>query len=486
WIILCTYNNLYFVLLTTTLPPAKQSHTWIRSLTLGDYKYINFREIDFWRRYITLLYFVVVTMATVSYGDIHAVNTREMIFIMIFISFDMILGAYLIGNMTALIVKGSNTKRFRDKMTDVIKYTNQNKLDKDIRLQIKSHLRFKYESSYCNASILEDIPVSVRAKISQALYIETVQKVPLSKGCSNDFLSQMVMKLSEEFFLPGEVILEQGSVVDQVYVISHGRLEEVAIGEEGSEESIAELEPHFVFGEVAVLCSIPQPYTVRVSELCRLLRVEKQAFTGILKLYCTDNHQILNNILKGKDTDLRIKQMESDITYLIAKQDSELALGVNSAAYHGDLCHLKGLINAGADPSKIDYDGITALHLAEVLKILYHIFPLNVLSFIRNSDKFGNSPLLEAIQAGHDRVAALLLHNGAKLNLDDSGSYLCKVVVDNTNDFLRRLLENGVNPNSKNYDQRTPLHVATSEGLHIVAKILIQFGPDVFSEDMYL
>lgn len=178
--------------------------------------------------------------------------------------------------------------------------------------------------------------------------------------------------------------------------------------------------------------------------------------------------------------------MESDITYLIAKQDSELALGVNSAAYHGDLYHLKGLINAGANPSKIDYDGRTALHLAssrgfeDIVRFL-----IQRGGDVNYVDKFGNSPLLEAIQAGHDRVAALLIYNGAKLNLEDSGSFLCKVVVDNNIDFLRRLLEYGVNPNSKNYDQRTPLHVAASEGLHIVAKILIQFGADVLSEDRW-
>ncbi|OVA15478.1 Cyclic nucleotide-binding domain [Macleaya cordata] len=483
----CTHTAAcIFYYLATTLPPAKEGHTWIGSLTLGDYKYINFREIDFWRRYITSLYFAIVTMATVGYGDIHAVNPREMIFIMVYISFDMVLGAYLIGNMTALIVKGSNTERFRDKMTDLIKYMNRNKLGKGIRSQIKSHLRLKYESSYAKASILEDIPIAVRAKISQTLYIETIQQVLLFKGCSDEFLSQIVMKLNEEFFLPGEVILDQGSAVDQVYVISHGHLEEVAIGEDGSEESIAKLDPHCVFGEVAVLCSIPQPYTVRVCELCRLIRIEKQAFTSILKLYCTDSRRILNNLLKGKDTDLRIKQMESDITYLIAKQDSELALGVNSAAYHGDLYHLKGLINAGADPGKIDYNGRSALHLAssrgyEVIVRFLIQRGVNVNSI----DKFGISPLLEAIKAGHDRVAALLLQNGAKLNLEDPGSYLCKVVVDSNIDFLKRLLENGVDPNSKNYDQRTPLHVAASEGLHIVAKILIQFGADVLSEDRW-
>jgi hypothetical protein len=64
---------------------------------------------------------------------------------------------------------------------------------------------------------------------------------------------------------------------------------------------------------------------------------------------------------KGKETDLRIKQLESDITYLIAKQERELILAVNNAAYHGELQHLKGLINAGADPTKTDYDGRSAL-----------------------------------------------------------------------------------------------------------------------------
>jgi ankyrin repeat protein len=53
--------------------------------------------------------------------------------------------------------------------------------------------------------------------------------------------------------------------------------------------------------------------------------------------------------------------LESDITYLISRQEAELVLGVNNAAYHGDLFRLKGLISAGADPSKPDHDGRTAL-----------------------------------------------------------------------------------------------------------------------------
>lgn len=53
--------------------------------------------------------------------------------------------------------------------------------------------------------------------------------------------------------------------------------------------------------------------------------------------------------------------MESDITFHIGKQEAELALKVNSAAFHGDLYQLKGLIRAGADPNKTDYDGRSPL-----------------------------------------------------------------------------------------------------------------------------
>lgn len=84
---------------------------------------------------------------------------------MIYVSFDMILGAYLIGNMTALIVKGSKTVRYRDKMTDLTKYMNRNKLGRELRNQIKGHLRLQYESSYTDAAVLQDIPMSIRAKV---------------------------------------------------------------------------------------------------------------------------------------------------------------------------------------------------------------------------------------------------------------------------------------------------------------------------------
>ncbi|KAL1540741.1 potassium channel SKOR-like isoform X2 [Salvia divinorum] len=483
----CTHTAAcIFYYLATTLPEEQEGYTWIGSLKLGDYSYSEFRDIDIWKRYTTSMYFAIVTMATVGYGDIHAVNLREMIFIMIYVSFDMILGAYLIGNMTALIVKGSKTVRYRDKMTDLTKYMNRNRLGRELRNQIKGHLRLQYESSYTDAAILQDIPMSIRAKISQTLYKSYVENIPLFKCCSQEFINQIVTRVHEEFFLPGEVIMEQGNVVDQLYFVCHGVLEEVGIGADGLEESVSLLEPNSSFGEISILCNIPQPYTVRVCELCRLLRIDKQSFSNILEIYFHDGRKVLTNLLEGKESNVRLKQLESDITFHIGKQEADLALRVNSAAFYGDLYQLKSEIRSGADPSKKDYDGRTALHLAASRGYEdITLFLIQERVDINAEDNFGNTPLLEAIKNGHDKVASLLYKEGAILKIDNVGSYLCSVVARGDSDFLRRLLSNGIDPNSKDYDNRSPLHVAASQGLYLMGKLLVEAGASVLAKDRW-
>ncbi|PKA57222.1 Potassium channel KOR2 [Apostasia shenzhenica] len=475
-----------FYYLATTVPAEREGHTWIGSLTLGDQSYINFRNLGFSRRYVTSLYYAIVTMATIGYGDIHAVNTMEMIFVIIYVVFNTILGAYVIGNMSAMIVKGSKTERFRDEMANLTQFMHMHNLSKETRNQIKSHLILQYDHGHPRVCLLEDFPVAVKSKVFLSLYFETVQKVPLFKGCSKKFLNQIAINLKEELFLSGEVILEQGTVVDHIYIISQGFLNEVLIGEDGSEVLISELMPNDLFGEVAALCNILQPYTVRACKPCRLLRLQKQALHTILQLHAEENRNLLINLSEGKHTELGKKILVSEMNHHATKRDSELALGLKHAAYRGDLYSLEDLVNAGADINEKDYDGRTSLHIAasrgheDIVRFL-----LGQKVEVNCIDHIGNSPLMEAVKAGHEGVVKLLQENGAILELEDPGSYLCKLAADNNVDVLRRLLQYGVDANCQNYDQRTPLHVAAAKGQLIVVLILIEFGADVVAKDRW-
>lgn len=100
-------------------------------------------------------------------------------------------------------------------------------------------------------------------------------------------------------------------------------------------------------------------------------------------------------------------------------------------------------------------------------------------------DNHGNTPLLEAIKNGHDGVTSLLVKAGALLTVEGAGNCLCMTVVRRDLNFLKRLLANGINPNAKNYDSRTPLHLAASEGLYSMTNLLLEAGASVLAKDRY-
>ncbi|PWA53533.1 Ankyrin repeat-containing protein [Artemisia annua] len=470
----CTHTAAcIFYYLATTMPASQEEYTWIGSLKLGDYSYSNFRDIDLLKRYVTSLYFAIITMTTVGYGDIHAVNVREMIFIMVYVSFDMVLAAYLGGNITALVVRGSKPEIYRERIKNLLKYMDRNKLGKDIRYRIRDQLRSPYDSSQTDSAVLQDLPSSLRATVIENLYKPHIEKVPLFKGCSLEFINQIVSRVHEEFFPPGKVIMEQGSVVDQLYFISDGKLEEVVVYEGGPKDAVSILNPHDSFGDVSILCNIPEPYTVRVSERCLLLRIDKQSFSNILKIYFHDKRKILANLLEGKESNVHMKHVVSEIKAHIELQEAQLALRLNNAAYKGDLSRLKSLIRAGADPNKKNFDGRTPLHLAASKgheDITLFLIQEGV--DVNTSDNFGNTPLLEAIKRGHDNIASLLIKEGCSLTITDRDTISSPSVA-------RGVLH------SKDYDFRTPLHVATARGSYVLAELLVKAGASVLSKDRW-
>ncbi|VFR01868.1 unnamed protein product [Cuscuta campestris] len=72
----------------------------------------DFHHKSLWVRYVTSIYWSITTLTSVGYGDLHAVNTREMIFDIVYMLFNLGLTSYLIGNL--VVLGTSKTRRFGD------------------------------------------------------------------------------------------------------------------------------------------------------------------------------------------------------------------------------------------------------------------------------------------------------------------------------------------------------------------------------------
>ncbi|KAI3773976.1 hypothetical protein L1987_48516 [Smallanthus sonchifolius] len=82
-------------------------------------------------------------------------------------------------------------------------------------------------------------------------------------------------------------------------------------------------------------------------------------------------------------------------------------------------------------------------------------------------------------------VVSMLVEAGAFLDMDNAGNHLCMAVAKGDLEFLKGVLDNGINPNSRNYDLRTPLHIAAAEGLYSMTKLILEAGGSVFSKDRW-
>ncbi|RDY04230.1 Potassium channel AKT1, partial [Mucuna pruriens] len=499
--------------------------TWIGA-TMGD-----FLQQSLWTRYVTAIYWSITTLTTVGYGDLHPVNSREMIFDIFFMLFNLGLTAYLIGNMTNLVVHGtSRTRRFvsiicktyttilnsqRDTIQAASNFAHRNQLPPRLQDQMLAHLCLKYRTDsegLQQQETLDSLPKAIRSSISHYLFYSLIDKVYLFHGVSNDLLFQLVSEMKAEYFPPKEDVILQNEAPTDFYILVTGAViteHENFLPLKQSYEMwfllsnalivVGEAKTGDLCGEIGVLCYKPQLFTVRTKRLSQLLRLNRTTFLNIVQANVGDGTIIMNNLLQ------RIKEhtvilcmwtyyyggqhlkelndpiMEGvlvEIENMLARGRMDLPVSVCFAAARGDDLLLHQLLKRGMDPNESDNNRRTALHIAAsqgkencVMLLLDYGADPN----IRDVD--GNVALWEAIAGGHDSVSKVLAENGANLECGDVGQFACSAAEQNRLKLLKEITRYGGDitlPNSN--DGATALHVAVTEGNVEIVKFLLGHG----------
>ncbi|XP_047325307.1 potassium channel AKT1-like [Impatiens glandulifera] len=460
--------------------------TWI-TLTLGD----DFAQQSLWLRYITTMYWSITTLSTTGYGDLHPVNTPEMIFDTCYMLFDLGLTSYLIGNMTNLVVHSSSrTREFRDTIQAASSFAQRNQLPNNLQEQMLSHLclRFKADSEGLQQQeIIDALPKAIQSSISRHLFYPVVEKVYLFNGVSNDLLCQLVSEMKAEYFPPKEDVILQNEAPSDFYIMVIGTADLIT-RKNGVEHVVGEIKAGDVFGEVGVLCYRPQLFTVRTKRLSQLLRLNRTAFLNLIQANVGDGTVIMNNLLQHlkQRPEPEMQEILFDTEHMVAHGRMDLPLTLCFAAARGDDKLLLQLLKRNIDPNELDNNGRTALHVAAaegsrdclVLLLDYGADP-------NRKDTEGNVPLWDAIVGRCESVIKLLVDNGAKLSTGDVGEYACLAVEQNRLDLLKDIVHYGGDVTLLNSLGTTALHTAISEDNFEIVKFLLEQGADADHQDVY-
>ncbi|CAO2204181.1 unnamed protein product [Urochloa humidicola] len=450
----------------------------------------DFHHRSLWIRYVTSMYWSITTLTTVGYGDLHAENTREMIFNIFYMLFNLGLTAYLIGNMTNLVVHGtSRTRKYRDTIQAATSFALRNQLPSRLQDQMISHLSLKFRTDsegLQQQETLDTLPKAIRSSISQYLFFNLVQKVYLFEGVSNDLIFQLVSEMKAEYFPPREDVILQNEAPTDFYILVTGSVELIEL-QNGAEQVAGVAKAGDVVGEIGVLCYRPQLFTVRTKSLCQLLRMNRTSFLNIVQSNVGDGTIIMNNLIQllkqQKDNNVMVGVLK-EIENMLARGHLDLPITLCFAVTRGDDLLLHQLLKRGLDPNESDNHGHTALHIAaskgneQCVKLLldYGADP-NV------RDYQGKVPLWEALCEKHAAVVELLVESGADLSSGDTGLYACVAVEENNTELLKDIIRYGGDLNRSTRDGTTPLHRAVCDGNVQMVELLLEHGADIDKQD---
>ncbi|ONM28541.1 potassium channel4 [Zea mays] len=236
----------------------------------------DYRSESLWVRYVTSIYWSITTLTTTGYGDLHAENPREMLFSICYMLFNLGLTAYLIGNMTNLVVQGScRTRNFRDTIHAASQFASRNQLPEYIRDEMLSHICLRYKTeSLKQKETLDSLPKGIRSGIAYHLFFPVIEKVYLFRGVSYTCMLQLVTAMEAEYFPPRELVILQNEAPTDVYILVSGAVEErfVIDGVENKMQVQGVMYAGEIFGEIGALCSVPQPFTICTTKISQLLR----------------------------------------------------------------------------------------------------------------------------------------------------------------------------------------------------------------------
>ncbi|KAI5556371.1 hypothetical protein BDE02_18G029900 [Populus trichocarpa] len=256
----------------------------------------DFKHRSIWLGYTYSIYWSIVTLSTVGYGDLHAVNTGEKIFNMFYMLFNIGLTAYIIGNMTNLIVHAAvRTFAMRNAINQILRYASKNRLPEGLKEQMLAHMQLKFKTAELQQEeVLEDLPKAIRTSIALHLFHGVVASTYLFKGVSEDLLTQLVTEMKAEYFPPKVEIILQNEIPTEFYILVSGTLD-VLVYKNGTDQVLSKIGPSDVAGEIGVVFNIPQPFTMRTKRLSQVIRLSHHHLKQMVQPHSEDGKTIISN-----------------------------------------------------------------------------------------------------------------------------------------------------------------------------------------------
>lgn len=241
-------------------------------------------------KYLYAIYWALVTMLTVGYGDITPQNNKEIIVCVISVVLGCVVYAFNISTI-GIILQDLNKENaeFKHHINVINGFMKRKNINGDLQMRVREYLRFiwkeeKTQNIEKEQKIIDSLSKSLKEELMLQAYGEILKKHPMFYlNFSEKSLRKVVSIIKDIRLFPDEPLFSENEESNSLYFVMKGRIQMFLAGSKNSCVALKTIKVGENFGEVEFFTGKTRMASAKSKDFTTLFSINRDEFIQILK-----------------------------------------------------------------------------------------------------------------------------------------------------------------------------------------------------------
>ncbi|EAR95403.2 cyclic nucleotide-binding domain protein (macronuclear) [Tetrahymena thermophila SB210] len=282
-------------------------------------------QAPFIDNYISSIYFAIIAMITVGFGDVVPINKYERVYVIFQTCFSCGIFAFAINTIGNIVKeKQAHTQELKANKNLVLTYMKVRNISKQSQNKVIRFLEYSHRNQNDNPQkgkqLIQNMSKSVRDEVYFEFFAKVINQIPLFTNYFSEKIRQEIQsQFSEAVYGPGDCILNQGKPSKNLYFIISGEIQQViklkqnSYSQQQKQIIVSILKQGDTFDNESFIGNTPCKYEYISKNTTQIAYIQKEVFENILQNYRLDYEQycMLVHTIRFKNECALLKQCQS-------------------------------------------------------------------------------------------------------------------------------------------------------------------------------